>query len=479
MHFTIKVPKANASETVLSVTSPYDGSVIGTVETINQAGAKQALSNASTLFNNKQSWLSAEQRISILKKTAELMQQRFDDLVQIALSEGGKPLQDTQVEMKRAIDGVLNCVDLIKNEHGTEIPMQINAASANRIAFTRKTPRGVVLAFSAFNHPINLIVHQVAPAVATGCPVIIKPAADTPLSAFAFCDLLAEAGLPEGWCQPIAVDDLKVASSMVEDKQVDFFSFIGSSRVGWMLKSKLSAGTHCALEHGGAAPVIVAEDADIEDMLPLLAKGGFYHSGQVCVSVQRVFVHESVFDNVSQGLAEYAQKLKSGDPADASTDIGPLIRHAEVDRIESWVNEAVDEGATLATGGKRINNAFYEPTVLLNPDNKSKVSQQEIFGPVICVYRYTDMDDAIKQANSVPYSFQAAIFSKNIDTALTGWQDLEATAVMINDHTAFRVDWMPFGGEKVSGYGMGGIPYTYRDMQVEKMAVIRSPALKF
>ena len=482
MHYKIKVPSANASETVLSVTSPYDGSVVGTVETINQAGAEQALINASALFENKKAWLSASQRIEILKKTAVLMRERFDDLVQIALSEGGKPLQDTRVEMNRAIDGVLNCVELIRNEHGTEIPMQINASSANRVAFTRKTPRGVVLAFSAFNHPINLIVHQVAPAVASGCPVIIKPASDTALSAFAFCELLEEAGLPEGWCQPIAVEDLNVAGKMVEDKRVDFFTFIGSGRVGWMLKSRLSPGTHCALEHGGAAPVIVAEDADIDDMLPLLAKGGFYHAGQVCVSVQRVFVHESLFDKVSQDLVTLAKKMKFGDPADASTEIGPLIRHAEVNRIEEWVKEAIDESednAVLAVGGKRNGDAFYEPTVLLNPNSKSKVSQQEIFGPVICVYSYTEMDEAITRANAVPFSFQASIFTKNIDTALAGWQDLEATAVMINDHTAFRVDWMPFGGEKESGYGMGGIPFTYRDMQVEKMAVIRSPALKF
>jgi len=478
MHYKIKVPNANASDTVLSITSPYDGANIGTVETINLAGAEQALTNASILFKNKKAWLSADERIQILKKTAVLMQERYDDLVQIALSEGGKPLLDTRVEMNRAIDGVLNCIELIRNEHGTEIPMQINPASANRVAFTRKTPRGVVLAFSAFNHPINLIVHQVAPAVATGCPVIIKPASDTALSAFAFCELLEEAGLPDGWCQPIAVEDLNVAGRMVEDKRVDFFSFIGSGRVGWMLKSKLSAGTHCALEHGGIAPVIVAEDADITDMLPLLAKGGFYHAGQVCVSVQRVFVHDSLFDQVSQGLADYAKQLKSGDPADESTEVGPLIRHAETDRIEAWVNEAIEEGATVAVGGKRISDAFYEPTVLLNPDIKSKVSQQEIFGPVICVYRYSDMDEAIERANAVPYSFQASIFTKNIDTALVGWQDLEATAVMINDHTAFRVDWMPFGGEKESGYGMGGIPFTFRDMQIEKMAVIRSPALK-
>ena len=482
MHFTIKVPGANASEKVLSVTSPFDGSVVGTVETINEAGAEQALSNAYRLFTHKKNWLSADQRIEILKKAAKLMEERFDDLVEVALAEGGKPLLDTRVEMNRAIDGVLNCVELIRNESGTEIPMQINPASANRIAFTRKTPRGVVLAFSAFNHPINLIVHQVAPAIATGCPVIIKPAADTALSAFMFSEILEQAGLPEGWCQPIVVQDLNVAGRMVEDKRVSFFSFIGSARVGWMLKSRLAPGTHCALEHGGAAPVIVAEDADVSDMLPLLAKGGFYHAGQVCVSVQRVFVHESLFDEVAQGLVEHAKKMKSGDPADESTEIGPLIRHVEVDRIESWVDEAVleteSDTSIVAVGGKRISDAFYEPTVLLNPNVKSKVSQQEIFGPVICVYRYTDMGEAIKQANAVPFSFQASIFTKHIDTALTGWQDLEATAVMINDHTAFRVDWMPFGGEKQSGYGMGGIPFTYRDMQIEKMAVIRSPALK-
>lgn len=482
MHYKIKVSGANASEKVLSVTSPFDGSLIGTVETINQAGAEQALVNASKLFNNKKAWLSAQERIDILKNTADLMQQRFDDLVQISLAEGGKPLLDTRVEMNRAIDGVLNCIELIRSESGTEIPMQRNPASANRVAFTSKQPRGVVLAFSAFNHPINLIVHQVAPAIATGCPVIIKPASDTPLSAFAFCELLEEVGLPAGWCQPIVVKDLNVAGKMVEDKRVSFFSFIGSARVGWMLKSKLAPGTHCALEHGGIAPVIVAKDADVSDMLPLLAKGGFYHAGQVCVSVQRVYVHESLFDEVAQGLVEHAMKMKSGDPADESTQIGPLIRHAEVDRIENWVNQAINEkpeNATLvATGGKRLHDAFYEPTVLLNPDIKSKVSQQEVFGPVICVYSYSDMDEAIELANAIPFSFQASIFTKNIDTALAGWQNLEATAVMINDHTAFRVDWMPFGGEKQSGYGMGGIPYTYRDMQIEKMAVIRSPALK-
>jgi len=476
MDYQLQVSQAKAVGQ-LAVTSPYDGSTIGSVPTIDKQGVDQALTNASLLFADKSQWLPAEQRIKILRNMAQLMEQYYDRLVDQAVAEGGKPLLDTRIEMDRAVDGILNCVECIRTNAGTEIPMRVNPASANRIAFTHKEPIGVVVAVSAFNHPINLIIHQIGPAIASGCPVIIKPASDTPLSAFALADLLAEAGLPEGWCQAVMTTDNETAQALVTDKRVAFFSFIGSGKVGWMLKSKLANGTRCALEHGGAAPVIIEADADLDDMLPLLAKGGFYHAGQVCVSVQRVFVHQSLFDQVSQGLVDYADKMKSGDPADEATEIGPLIRHVETDRIESWVNEAVEESAILATGGKRISDAFYEPTVLLNPDINSKVSQQEIFGPVICVYSFSDMDEAIERANAVPFSFQASIFTKNIDTALAGWKNLEATAVMINDHTAFRVDWMPFGGEKESGYGMGGIPYTYRDMQIEKMAVIRSAAL--
>ena len=330
---------------------------------------------------------------------------------------------------------------------------------------------------SAFNHPINLIIHQIGPAIASGCPVIIKPASDTPLSAFALADLFAEAGLPDGWCQAVMTADNETAQALVTDKRVDFFSFIGSSKVGWMLKSKLAAGTRCALEHGGAAPVIVAEDADLDDMLPLLTKAGFYHAGQVCVSVQRIFAHESIARELAERLGAFGDKLKVGDPALEETDVGPLIRHWETDRIEEWVNEAIDEGAELISGGKRISEALYQPTVLFEPDEQSKVRQLEIFGPVVCVNGYSNLDEAINSANAVPYSFQASVASKNIDTAMYAFHHLNASAVMINDHTAFRVDWMPFAGLKESGYGVGGIPYTFEEMQIEKLAVLRSSAL--
>ena len=355
--------------------------------------------------------------------------------------------------------------------------MGINSASAGRLAMTHREPIGVVVAVSAFNHPLNLIVHQVGPAIAAGCPVIVKPAEDTPLSCFRFVQLLYEAGLPEAWCQALVVADLDVASQLVTDTRVGFFSFIGSARVGWMLRSKLAPGTRCALEHGGAAPVIVHADADLDDALPLLAKGGFYHAGQVCVSVQRIYAHASIARDVAKRLATLAEQLVIGDPTLAETEVGPLIRHAEVERVDEWVQEAVTAGAQLLCGGKRLSDSCYAPTVLFNPPDDVRVSQQEIFGPVICVYDFEDVDQAVARANALPFAFQAAVFTGNIDAALNGYRRLDASAVMVNDHTAFRVDWMPFAGLRQSGLGTGGIPYTFEDMQVEKLLVMRSPAL--
>ena len=324
--------------------------------------------------------------------------------------------------------------------------MSLGASSANRLAVTRREPIGVVVAVSAFNHPLNLIVHQVGPAVAAGCPSIVKPAEDTPLSCFRFIDILREAGLPEEWCQPVLTADHAVTEQLVTDNRNAFFSFIGSARVGWMLRSKLAAGTRCALEHGGVAPAIVAADADLDQALPLLAKGGFYHAGQVCVSVQRVFVENTIVKDFSDRLVEIASQLTVGDPGSDKTEIGPLIRSAEVDRIEQWVNEAVASGAQLLCGGKRLENNCFAPTVLLDPPPAATISRNEVFGPVVCVYSYDDMDDAIAQANDLDVAFHAAVFTRNIDLAMRAYRRLDASAVMVNDHTAFRVDWMPFAG---------------------------------
>ena len=475
-HYTIQVPGAQSCG-VLEVSSPYNGERVASIETIDKKGAEQALQNAFHAFSKRKAWLPADKRIAILERTAQLMRENFDNLVQIAVLEGGKPLMDTRIEVERAIDGVRVSIDCIRNEHGQEVPMQLNQASSQRFAVTHKEPIGIVVAVSAFNHPLNLIVHQICPAIASGCPVIIKPAEDTPASCFEFVKLLRAAGLPETWCQAVAVTDVAVAEKLVSDSRVAFFSFIGSASIGWMLRSKLSAGTRCALEHGGAAPVIVAEDADLDDVLPLLVKGGFYHAGQVCVSVQRIFVHKNLIKQVAERMSELVSELQVGDPFLASTQVGPLIRHRETTRIAEWVTTAAASGAQVLTGGNKLSDSLYTPTLLLNPSLSSEVSQREIFGPVVCLYQYEHIDEAIQQANALPYAFQAAVMSQNIDTIMHVYKHLAASAVMVNDHSAFRVDWMPFSGLRQSGYGVGGIPYTYRDMQIEKMLVIRSRAI--
>jgi acyl-CoA reductase-like NAD-dependent aldehyde dehydrogenase len=476
-HYPLMVPGATPTAKKLAVTAPFDDALIATVDTVDNNGIEQALSTAATLFNNKSSWLSAAQRIDILQKFKRLMTDNAEYLTLISAREGGKPLIDTQVEMTRAIDGIRNCIDCIRNNHGTEIPMGINAASMSRVAMTQHEPIGVVVAVSAFNHPINLIVHQVGPAVAAGCPVIIKPANDTPLSCYELIKLLHQAGLPAAWCQVVSPTDHHIAEKLVTDPRVGFFSFIGSAKVGWMLRSKLAAGTRCALEHGGVAAVIVAADADLDDTVPLLAKAGFYHAGQVCVSVQRIYAHHSIARQLAEAIAEQGNKMHVGDPCSTTTDIGPLIRHTETDRIDSWVNQAVADGAEKISGTGKLSSSCYSPTVLFNPPEDAAVSCQEVFGPVICVYSYNDIDDAIRRANALDVAFQAAVFTKNIDTAMHAYRKLNASAVMINEHTAFRVDWMPFAGLRHSGLGVGGIPHTFADMQIKKMMLIRSPKL--
>ncbi len=472
-HHPLMIKGVSSSASKHTVTAPYDDSVIATMDTADMAAVETALQTASALFNDKKNWLAIPDRIAILQRTAVLMAEQAEQLAQEAALEGGKPLIDSRVEVARAIDGIHNCIDCMRNDSGREIPMGINPASQNHIAFTRKEPIGVVVAVSAFNHPLNLIIHQVGPAIATGCPVIIKPAEDTPLSCYRFVALLRQAGLPESWCQALVVENKEVASKLVTDSRVGFFSFIGSAAVGWMLRSKLAPGTRCALEHGGVAPVIIEADADLTDALPLLAKGGFYHAGQVCVSVQRIFCHHSIARKVAKQLSELAKQQIIGDPTLEQTQIGPLIRKHEVERIHDWVTQAVSEGAELLTGGVATGNC-YAATVLYNPTDSSLVSQKEIFGPVICVYSYQSIDEALQRANALDVAFQAAVFTKDIDQALYVYSQLNASAVMINDHTAFRVDWMPFAGLRHSGLGVGGIPHTYEDMQIEKMAVIRS-----
>ncbi|MDA3788602.1 MAG: aldehyde dehydrogenase family protein [Desulfobacula sp.] len=455
----------------LNVVAAFDNKIIKTIDIASSAQVEAAIEIAFLTHKNRDQRLPEYKRIKILQKLIHLMTSQKESIIEIAVKEGGKPWVDTLIEVDRAIQGVHIAINEIENLSGQEIPMGITKGSQNRLAFTTIEPRGVVLAISAFNHPVNLIVHQVIPAIAAGCPVIIKPASTTPLSCLNFIDLLYQSGLPKAYCQAL-VCTRQDAEKLVSDKRISFLTFIGSGKVGWRLRSMVAPGVHCVLEHGGAAPVIVEKDADLGKMIPSLLKGGYYHAGQVCVSVQRVYVHESILDLVLEKFIPQVKNLIVGDPLDKNTQVGPLISPKEVDRVEQWVNEAALSGGEILWGGKRISDTLYEPTIILNPDKEAKVSTQEIFGPVVCFYTYASRDDAIDRANSLPYSFQAAVFTQDIHTAFDTVQKLKAEAVMVNDHTAFRVDWMPFGGSEQSGLGTGGIGYSIKDMTRKKLAVL-------
>jgi len=455
----------------LKVHSPYDGHLIKEVDLDDETRIEQALTTAEELEQKKP--LPIPERIYILNKTADLVEAKAEEFARQSAEEGGKPLIDSRIELTRAVQGIREAANSIGQLTGHEIPMNLTPSSMNRMAFTTREPIGIVAAISAFNHPFNLIVHQVIPGVAVGCPVIVKPARTTPLSCLNLVNCLYEAGLPKEWVQVIICKGSQ-AEKIATDPRVSFLTFIGSGKVGWSLRSKLAEGARCALEHGGAAPVIVEPDADIDDALPLLAKGGFYHAGQVCVSVQRIFVHEDIVESFSSKLVAIAKNLVVGDPTDEKTEVGPLIEEGEVDRIHNWVEEAKKAGGKILTGGNKIGKTCYEPTVILNPPYDINVSQCEIFGPVINIYSYKNRNEAIKFANDVPFSFQAAVFTNDINAALESAKDLNAAAIMINDHTAFRVDWMPFAGRKSSGLGVGGILPSMIEMTEEKLIVFRS-----
>ncbi len=461
----------------LTVINPYDLSPVDTVTEHDAAAIEDRLATAYGLFRDRKAWLPVHERLAVLERAAELMSERGGQLAEIAVREGGKPMQDTRAEVLRAINAVKATVAALRTDGGTAFPMGLTAATDRRMAFTLREPIGVVVAISAFNDPLNLIAHQVAPAVAAGCPVLVKPAGDTPLSCLALVDILREAGLPRDWAQAVITSDNALTHGLATDPRVGFLTFVGSAKVGWKLRAGLAPGTRCALEHGGAAPVIVSRDVDVYEVREALLKGCFYHAGQVCVSVQRIFAHTKVATRFATQLAMKASGLLVGDPMNEETEVGPLIRPEELDRVHERVREAIDGGGQLLTGGEKLTDTLYAPTVIYNAPRDCRLMTEEILGPVVCVEPWLKHDQALARANSLPWAFQAAVFTRDVERAMELADGLDASAVMINDHTSFRAEWLPFSGLRQSGLGTGGAPHTLRDMQVEKLVVLRKDPL--
>lgn len=398
-----------------------------------------------------------------------------NDFAHLIALEGGKPLKDALVEVERASLTFKLCAEECTRINGEMIPMERSAAAQGKISFTLKEAIGPVLAISAFNHPLNLLAHQVGCALASGCLVVLKPAPATPLNAYQLKKIIQETNLPD-FAVTILPCDVAEIQTLSRSPEFKYVSFIGSAKVGWNLRSQIAPGTRIALEHGGVAPAIVCQDADIDKAVMSLVKGSFYHAGQVCISTQRIFVHEKIKDLFIQKFTQEVKKLKTQDATLADTDVGPLIRPSEVTRIQEWINEALNNGAILLTGNtvSGEKKQFLHPTVLSQVKSHCLLMTEEVFGPVVCINSFTELDTLIDELNHTPYIFESCVFTQSMSTFMKVAKNLAAMTLVINEHNAFRVDWMPFGGHGRSGLGMGGVKYSIEEMTRTKQIIINS-----
>jgi len=354
---------------------------------------------------------------------------------------------------------------------GEVLPMERTAAGAGHLAFTRHEPIGPVLALSAFNHPMNLLAHQVGTALAAGCAVAFKPASDTPFCAEWLADTLAAKGVPLEAAVLFHADP-RDAEKLAAHSAFKYVSFVGSAAVGWELRRKIAPGTRIALEHGGQAPAIVWDDADLDAAVKALTKGGFYHAGQVCISTQNIHVHERVFDAFVERLRGAVEALVVGDARDAATDVGPLIRAKEKNRVEEWVAEAMDAGARVIVRRTNSGANLMGPVVLTHVPTQCRIWKEEVFGPVVNVNPFRDVAEVYRSLEANPYQFEAAIFTTSLPRALEAMKLMPAMTVVVNNHTAVRVDEMPFGGHGLSGHGMGGVRWAVQEQTRLKQVLI-------
>ncbi|MCC7431513.1 aldehyde dehydrogenase family protein [bacterium] len=471
--YFLQIPNWKSKGEFKDLNSPFSGETIAKIQQATDEDIEKGLEVVHGAFQKITSKMPAVRRSEILKKASQIIKNREEELALCIACEGGKPYKDALVEVRRASTTVELAGEEALNLCGEQIPMDRNEATANKLSFVIREPIGVVLVISAFNHPLNLIAHQVSPAIACGCSVIIKPASTTPVSAIKFVEILREAGLPESCAFVTPVSGSK-AEKLVRDKRIAFLTFIGGAEVGWELRRKIANGTRMSAEHGGNAATIVCEDADLSLAVPSITKGGFYHSGQVCISTQRIYVHKKIYNKFLEGLKKSVSNLVVGDPTNPKTDCGPIITKEELERVKTWINEAVSEGAKIELGGKRLSFSIFEPTILTNVTEKMKVMACEVFGPVVCVVPYEDFSKVLEKVNATENPFQSSIFTRDLNKAIKAAKAISASTYVINDSTAFRVDWMPFGGRGNAGLGMGGIKYACEEMTMTKQIIINA-----
>jgi len=447
------------------VRSPFSDELVGRIAKGGAAETRRALDAAAGALREP---LPAHERARILDATARLLEERQEDAAQLISAEAGKPLKQARVEAQRAVSTYTFSAVEARKLAGEVVPMDASPAGAGKLGLTLRMPIGIVGAISPFNFPLNLVAHKIAPALAAGCPVVLKPASTTPLSALFLALLEEEAGLPAGWINVVAGSASAIGDTIVEDERVKLITFTGSGAVGWGIAERAHR-KRVKLELGNATPAIVCTDAP-PDTAAKLAANAFSFAGQSCISVQRIFVMEDAWDTFLAEFVPRVEALKLGDPADDSTDVGPVISEGERDRILDWIGASKGE---VLTGGALDANGLLRPTVIASPAADDKVQCEEVFGPVVTLTRTTSLDDAIGQANATRYGLQAAIFSRDLATCLDAARRLEFGGVTVNEAPTFRADQMPYGGVKDSGNTKEGPAWTVREMTEERLVVFQ------
>jgi acyl-CoA reductase-like NAD-dependent aldehyde dehydrogenase len=452
----------------LEVRSPYSGDVVGRVAKAGADETRRAIDAAQRAMENP---LPAHKRAEILVRVAAGLGRRHEEVARVISDEAGKPLKAARVEAARAMSTYTFAAVEARTLAGEMVPMDAAQAGEGKLAFTLRRPIGIVGAISPFNFPLNLVAHKIAPALAAGCAVVLKPASQTPMSALLLAELEEEAGLPPGWLNVLVGPAAEIGDVLVEDERVKLITFTGSSVVGWKLKER-APKKRVNLELGNATPVIVTADADVTAAATKVSQNAFAFAGQSCISVQRVYVERDVYDAFVQTLIPLVNALKVGDPADEETDVGPVIDEDARERIIDWIKKT--SGEVLAGGD--LDGELIRPTVIANPGRDDEVSCEEVFGPVCTVTAVDSVDEAIELANGTRYGLQAGIFTSSIDTAFRAAQELDFGGVTVNEAPTFRSDQMPYGGVKDSGNTREGPQYAVREMTEDRLVVIDLPS---
>lgn len=450
----------------IDVRNPYDDGLVDTVPAGDVADVEAAFQAAEEGFEINRN-LPVHERISILYKTAEIIRSRQEDFAKIIASEGSKTIKEARKEASRCIDTIMISAEEARRVVGETIPFDSREGSENRLGYYYRFPIGIIVAITPFNDPLNLVAHKVGPAIAGGNSVVLKPATVTPLSALKLGEAFIEAGLPWKILNIVTGKASKIGDALVTDPRGRMISFTGGTEAGLDITKKAGL-KKIGMELGSNSPVIVMDDADLPQAAELSVSGAFWAVGQNCIGVQRIYIHEAVYDEFEKMFVEHTKKIKVGHQLDEDTDMGPMITEGEAARVEEWIKEATQAGAELLTGGKREGTLF-EPTVFRNMPDTAKLNCEEVFGPVVNLYKVSSLDEAIKLANSVIYGLHGAIFTRSLDNAFKAIKGLDVGGVMVNDSTDYRIDMMPFGGVKWSGLGREGIKFALLEMTEPKV----------